>query len=58
MAQELNLSEMVKADKVERVKRCGDRVNQVLQEERCTLEVAITITANGNFPQIKIVAGE
>jgi hypothetical protein len=53
-----DLKELVRADREERVKRCGDRINQVLQEERCALEVAITITAHGNFPQIKIVAGE
>jgi hypothetical protein len=53
-----DLKELVRADKEERVKRCGERINQVLQEERCTFEVAITITAHGNFPQIKIVAGE
>jgi hypothetical protein len=53
-----DLKELVRADKEERVKRCGERINQVLQEERCTFEVAVTITAHGNFPQIKIVAGE
>jgi len=56
MKPELNLSEMVKADRAERVKRCGDRINQVLKEERCILDVAITITLKGNLPQVRIIA--
>jgi len=57
MSQELTHNDVV-ADKIARAKRCGDKINQAMQEERCTLEVAVIVTEHGNFPQIKIVAGE
>jgi hypothetical protein len=43
-------------EKQDRVKRCERKINQALQEERCSLDVAVLITARGNVPQLNIFA--
>jgi hypothetical protein len=43
-------------EKQDRVKRCEAKINQALQEERCSLDVAVLITARGNVPQLNIFA--
>ena len=46
---------LIEQEKQERVKRCEAKINQALQDERCSLEVAVLITARGNVPQLSIV---
>jgi hypothetical protein len=43
-------------EKKARAKRCEEKINQALQEERCGLDVAVLITARGNVPQLNILA--
>lgn len=45
---------LIEQEKQERVKRCEAKINQALQDERCSLEVAVLITARGNVPQLNI----
>lgn len=47
---------LIEAAKQARVKRCEEKINQALQEERCGLDVAVLITARGNVPQLNIFA--
>jgi hypothetical protein len=43
-------------EKKDRAKRCEEKINRALQEERCGLDVAVVITARGNVPQLNILA--
>ncbi|MHB9072435.1 MAG: hypothetical protein ACYC6G_02800 [Desulfobaccales bacterium] len=47
---------LIEQEKQDRVKRCEEKINQALQEERCGLDVAVLITARGNVPQLNILA--
>ena len=47
---------LLEQEKQARVKRCEGKINQALQEERCTLDVSVVISARGNQPQLAIVA--
>jgi hypothetical protein len=47
---------LIEQEKQDRVKRCEAKINQALQSERCSLEVAVLVTARGNVPQLNIVA--
>jgi hypothetical protein len=48
----------IEQEKQGRAKRCEEKINQALQEERCSLEVAVLVTARGNVPQLNIIAQE
>ena len=47
---------LIEQEKQDRVKRCEAKINQALQDEQCSLEVAILISALGNVPHLQIVA--
>ena len=47
---------LLENEKKERVARCEAKITQALKDERCSLEVAVLITARGNVPQLNIVA--
>jgi hypothetical protein len=40
----------------ERIERCRARIEQVLQEENCFIDVAMVISGQGILPQISIKA--
>jgi len=39
----------------ERMQRCTERLAKLLEEERCTLHVAMLVTPQGNLPQVRVV---
>jgi hypothetical protein len=45
-------------EKKDRSKRCEEKINRALQEERCVLEVAVLVTVRGNVPQLNIITQE
>jgi hypothetical protein len=47
---------LIEQEKQDRVKRCEAKITQALKDERCSLEVAVLVTAHGNVPQLNIVA--
>ncbi len=49
---------LIEQEKQDRVKRCEAKINQALQEEGCSLDVTVLITARGNLPQLNIFAQE
>jgi len=42
--------------KQERIKRCAEKLQALLKEENCELDVSVVVTAKGNFPQLNIIA--
>ncbi len=46
---------LIEQERQERADRCKARIDQVLAEERCVLDVAITITGRGNIPRLDII---
>ena len=46
----------LEAEKQTRIQRCTNRIAEVLKEENCKLEVGMLITAQGNIPQLQVVA--
>jgi hypothetical protein len=47
---------LVEKDKKDRTDRCAAVIDQILKAERCSLEVAVLVTARGNVPQLTITA--
>jgi len=47
---------LIEQEKQDRIKRCEAKINQALEEERCSLDVTVLITARGNVPQLNIFA--
>lgn len=43
-------------EKETRRQRCSDRIADILKEEKCRLDVAMLITAQGNIPQLQVTA--
>jgi hypothetical protein len=39
-----------------RVKRCQDRINKILEEENCAMYVAMLVTPEGNRPQLTVIS--
>jgi hypothetical protein len=50
------LKEQLEEDKQKRAETCSAKVQELLKEFDCRLEMAITITSAGNIPQLSIVA--
>lgn len=38
-----------------RVERCRQKIHLALEQEKCTLDVAVLVTARGNMPQLNII---
>lgn len=53
---EQEIAKMQEAKKQERIKRVADKLQTLLKEENCELDVAVIVSAKGNFPQLNIVA--
>jgi len=53
---EKEIAQMQEAKKQERTKRVADKLQALLKEENCELDVAVIVSAKGNFPQLNIVA--
>lgn len=53
---EQEIAQMQEAKKQERIKRVADKLQALLKEENCELDVAVIVSAKGNFPQLNIVA--
>lgn len=53
-----DLKVLIEQERKERIERCGKRLQQLLEEEKCTLEVAMLVTMRGNIPQITVVSTE
>ncbi len=49
------VSALIEEDKALRIANCTQEVQAVLAKYRCGLNVAMTITQNGNRPQVDIV---
>ena len=39
----------------EKVQRCVDKIQAILNEEKCKFMVSVLITERGNIPQVQIV---
>jgi hypothetical protein len=50
------IKETMQTERKERSNKCAEAVDKVLKEYRCTFEVSVLITQNGNFPQLQIVS--
>ena len=46
----------LETEKKLRTQRCTNRIAEVLREESCKLDVSVLITAQGNVPQLQVVA--
>lgn len=58
MAKEISAEKakkMLLKEQQERVKRCQEKIQKALEEERCILDCQMIITERGNFKQINIV---
>jgi len=49
---------LLEEDKAVRVNNVAEALQKALDENRCVLRVAITITDKGNFPELRIVPAE
>lgn len=49
---------LLEEEQTGRVNRVAAALQAALDRERCVLQVAITITNKGNFPEIRIVPAE
>ena len=47
--------EIVEKEIKERMDRVANAIQQILRQERCRLDVSMTITPQGNIPNIKVV---
>jgi hypothetical protein len=55
MSNEIEQAKQLLAAKTkEQVERCRAKVEQILQEENCFIDVAMVLTQQGIFPQISI----
>ena len=45
----------LEAETQERAQRCLSRINAILAEEKCRLDVAFVLTQQGNFPKIQVI---
>lgn len=43
-------------DKKERTEKCAKEIDEVLKKHGCVMDVAVTVSTNGNTPHIKIRA--
>jgi len=53
---EQEIAQMQETKKQERIKRVANKLQALLKEENCELDVAVIVSAKGNFPQLNIVA--
>jgi len=53
---EKEIAQMQETKKQERIKRVANKLQALLKEENCELDVAVIVSAKGNFPQLNIVA--
>jgi len=49
---------LLEEEQVKRVNRVAASLQEALEREKCVLQVAITITNKGNYPEIRIVPAE
>jgi hypothetical protein len=48
--------EVVEKEKQERMDRVASTIRQILQQERCRLDLSMIMTAQGNIPNVRVVA--
>jgi len=48
-------AEIIKAEQESRRQRCGQKIQEILEEEGCKIEPMFTITTQGIVPRIDIV---
>jgi len=49
---------LLEVEQTNRVNRVAAALQEALERENCVLQVAITITNKGNYPEIRIVPAE
>lgn len=54
----LEAKALVEKEKLDRTARCAKRIQEVLKEENCAMDVGMVITVQGNIPKIEIRALE
>lgn len=54
--KESNIKELIEKDRQERIQRTNQAIKDILDKEKCTLDVSMIITTQGNMPQLNIVA--
>lgn len=47
---------LLETERKARIKRCSQKIERALAEEGCTLVCSFIITAQGNIPQVQIMA--
>lgn len=50
------IAEIQGKKKQARIRRCAEKLQALLKEENCELDVSVVVTAKGNFPQLNIIA--
>lgn len=48
--------ELVEKEMQERMDRVSSTIRQILQQERCRLDISMIITPQGNIPNVKVIA--
>jgi hypothetical protein len=54
--EEKTLKEQLEEDRKNRAETCSAKIQELLKEFDCHLEMAMLVTAQGNIPQLTIAA--
>jgi len=47
---------LLKKERSKRIERCQKKLEALMKEENCRIDVAMLVTLKGNLPQMKIIA--
>lgn len=48
--------ELLDKDRAERIKKCSEEINAILEKHNCVLFPEITMNERGNFPVVRVLA--